>query len=139
VLTGFFGGGTAFPIHVLRDTFAERLPASRPAHVLIISDDGVTTMFDQDERGNSGWDVAKMALGRARGGGTMVLDLGFDIDSADAVHSYYKNVTRDLRRARDELGFSIHRVTAWDQLVRFARLFSRKTYALDAELSKEAR
>lgn len=55
VLTGYFGGATAFPIHLLRDTYAARKPGARPAHVLVISDDGVSTMFHQDERGASGW------------------------------------------------------------------------------------
>jgi hypothetical protein len=44
-------------------------------HLLVISDDGVTTMFDQDEKGNGGWDIARMALEKARGGGTFVLNL----------------------------------------------------------------
>src|SRR4030095_4668536 len=75
VLTGYFGGGTAFPIHVLRDTYAARKQEARPVHILVISDDGVSTMFDRDERGNSGWDIAALALKRARGGGTLVLNL----------------------------------------------------------------
>lgn len=129
VLTGFFGGGTAFPIHVLRDTYAARGKRSRPVHILVISDDGVTTLFDQDERGNSGWDVARAAIERARGGGTFVLDLSGEIDAPGGVSSYYGNVAGQLRRARDELGFAIHRVTAWDQLVAFARWFSRIKYA----------
>ena len=75
VLTGYFGGATAFPIHVLRDTYEARKPNARAAHVLVISDDGVSTMFDRDERGNSGWDIAAKALARAAGGGTLVLNL----------------------------------------------------------------
>jgi hypothetical protein len=42
VLTGFFGGATAFPLHVLRDTYRDR---DRPTHIVVISDDGVDTMF----------------------------------------------------------------------------------------------
>jgi hypothetical protein len=132
VLTGFFGGATAFPIHVLRDTYQSRSEHSRPVHVLVISDDGITTLFDQDEKGNSGWDVARGALERARGGGTFVLDLAHDIDSSEGIPSYYDNVAGVLRRARDELGIAIHRVTAWDQLIAFARWFSRLKYAGEA-------
>lgn len=29
-----------------------------PVQVLIVSDDGVTTMFDEDERGGNGWDIS---------------------------------------------------------------------------------
>jgi hypothetical protein len=61
VMTGFFGGATCFPIHRLRDTYAEGTVLRRPVHILMISDDGITTMFEQDEQGNSGWDVAARA------------------------------------------------------------------------------
>lgn len=116
ILTGYLGGGTAFPIHILRDTFVDRKPAARPAHILIVSDDGVTTMFARDEKNNSGWDVARMALAKARGGGTMVLNL-------------YQDWTKspDLVRAA-EIGWSIFVVRTWDELVKFAREFSRLKY-----------
>src|SRR4051812_21829861 len=75
IVTGYIGGSTAFPIHILRDTFEDRDGDDRPVHVLVISDDGVTTMFDKDERGADGATIARTALGKARGGGTMVLNL----------------------------------------------------------------
>ncbi len=75
ILTGFIGGGTAFPIHLLRETFQNRKPAERAVHILILSDDGVTTLFDKDEKGNEGWDISRLALDKARGGGTMALNL----------------------------------------------------------------
>jgi hypothetical protein len=126
VLTGYFGGGTAFPIHRLRDTFASRRPDARPTHVLVISDDGVSTMFDRDERGNSGWDVAREALARAGGGGTMVLQLpdGWEEESG----SPWAEAFAVIRRARDELGWHVHRVASWEELVAFARDFSRRRY-----------
>ncbi|MEP7359654.1 MAG: VWA domain-containing protein, partial [Anaerolineales bacterium] len=117
VLTGYIGGSTSFPIHVLRDTFAKRGPADRPAHILIISDDGVTTLFDKDERNASGWDVAAMALKNARGGGTMVLNL---------YRPWQDNP--DLARANAEQGWQIHVVRTWDELVAFARWFSALKY-----------
>ena len=117
ILTGFFGGATAFPIHRLRDTFQPRKPHDRPVHILSISDDGVTTMFEKDERGGSGWDVARMALEKARGGGTLLLNLFTAVE---------KNA--DLLRARDEQGWNIHTVRNWEELVEFARWFSRLKY-----------
>jgi hypothetical protein len=117
ILTGYLGGGTAFPIHVLRDTYQARKPGARPAHILVISDDGVTTMFDKDEKGNRGWDVARMALERARGGGTLVLNLWSDWD---------KNA--DLVRAHQD-GWAISRVRTWEELVEFARWFSQIKYS----------
>ncbi len=116
VLTDFFGGGTAFPIHVLRDTYAGRRPEAAPAHVLVISDDGVTTMFDRDERGRDGREVSRMAIEAAGGGATMVLNLWQPVDRIPGLPE----------AAAD--GWDIHTVTSWDDLVAFARAFSRRHY-----------
>jgi len=117
ILTGYLGDGTAFPIHMLRDTYQDRQPTDRPVHILIISDDGVTTMFEKDERGNSGWDIARMALDKARGGGTLVLNLWREW-----------NQYADLARAH-QAGWQISRVQTWEDLVEFARWFSRLKYS----------
>jgi hypothetical protein len=116
ILTGYIGGCTAFPIHLLRDTFKDRKPTDRPVHILVISDEGVDTMFAADERGASGWDVSRQALDRGRGGGTMVLNLWQD---------WRQNAT--LVRAHEQ-GWQVHRVQTWDQLVEFARAFSKENY-----------
>lgn len=116
ILTGYIGGATAFPIHLLRDTFANRTKKDRGAHVLVISDDGVDTMFEKDEKRNSGWDVARMALEKGRSGGTLVLNLWQDWQK-----------TPVLVRANKE-GWEVHRVQTWEQLVDFARAFSRAKY-----------
>ena len=117
ILTGYLGGGTAFPIHILRDTFQDRKPTNRPVHILVISDDGVTTMFANDEKGSRGWDIARMALGKARGGGTLVLNLWGQWET-----------NADLKRAHDELNWQISVVRTWEDLVEFARQFSAMTY-----------
>jgi hypothetical protein len=122
VLTGYFGGGTAFPLHRLRDTYARRTLADRPVHILVISDDGVSTMFDRDERGTDGWSIAGTALSRARGGATMVLNLREDWEKVRAAPYGW------IRRARDEQGWGVFRVSSWDGLVDFARAFSRLRY-----------
>ena len=118
VLTGYLGGGTAFPIHLLRDTYAARRAdvVERPTHILVVSDDGVTTMFSKDERGQSGWEIAASSLARAGGGGTLVLNLDKE-----------PNNYRDLARAQGE-GWHIHRVSTWENLLDFAREFSRRAY-----------
>lgn len=117
ILTGYIGGATAFPIHLLRETFKDRKPTSRPVHILVISDDGVDTMFSIDEQGTSGWDIAQMALERGRSGGTMVLNLWRE----------WKE-TPILVRANEQ-GWGIHRVQTWDELVEFARAFSKENYS----------
>jgi hypothetical protein len=91
-------------------------------HILQISDDGVTTMFETDERGASGWDIAAAAMRAARGGGTMALNLWSGLLTGD------NPVSRDLRRARDEQGWDIHRVGDMSELVEFARAFSARRY-----------
>lgn len=131
VLTGFYGGATQFPIHVLRDTYAKRPADSRPAHILIISDDGVSTMYDADERGNSGWDVAARALATARGGGSMVLNM----DAQWERQPGWQNGNSKIARARDELGWLVACVSSWDGLVEFARAFSRRNYGEPAKLA----
>ena len=118
ILTGYIGGATAFPIHILRDTYKTREPTDRPVHILVISDDGVTTMFDKDENGNSGWDIARMALEKARGGGSMALNIHFDWTNNEV-----------LARAFVEQSWTISAVRSWEDLVAFARQFSQMKYS----------
>ncbi len=127
ILCGYLGGGTAFPIHVLRDTYASRRASDRKVHILIISDDGVTTMFNNDEQQNSGWDIAARALAEADGGGTMVLQLYHDVDR-----------NPQLVKA-GKMGWDIHRIAGWDDLTAFARAFSRKHYAADTAAVRSGR
>ncbi|CAM3055456.1 vWA domain-containing protein [Janthinobacterium lividum] len=125
VLTEFFGGGTCFPIHRLRQTYAAR--RERSAHILMISDDGITTMFDKDELGNSGWDISAKALAQGGAGGTMALNLERDWDGA-AAHKWLQQTYDDLKRARREQGWDIHAVERYEDLLDFARAFSRRHY-----------
>jgi hypothetical protein len=117
VLTGFYGGGTSFPIHRLRDTFASRAPDARPVHILQISDDGITTMFERDEQGNSGWDVSADALAAGRAGGTMALNVS---------PSFLKQP--DMLRARSEQGWELHAIARMEDLLEFARAFAARHY-----------
>lgn len=134
VMTGFFGGATCFPIHRLRDTYGDRESLRRPVHILMISDDGITTMFEQDEQGNSGWDVATRALRKGDAGGTMALNLDPDWASHPQRGHHY---VRDLLRARDEQGWDIHAVADMAQLVAFARAFSRRHYGASRQPAVE--
>jgi hypothetical protein len=82
-------------------------------------------MFDRDERGASGWTIAATALARGRAGGTLVLNLP---ESWDGAQSKGNNPFAVIRRARDEQGWNVHRVTSWDELVAFARAFSAQKF-----------
>jgi hypothetical protein len=121
------GGGTAFPIHKLRDTFAERKNTERDCHILMISDDGITTMFERDEQGNSGWDVAAQALDAGRAGGTMALNLYHDWQQPSTTQ-WVNDWANDLQRAHREQGWAIYSVNELEALVDFARDFSRRHY-----------
>ncbi|GGS34372.1 MULTISPECIES: VWA domain-containing protein [Actinokineospora] len=112
VLTGFFGGGTAFPLPVLRDTYLE---PRRPTHIVVISDNGVDTMIKAvDERGRPGGDIAASALAAAGAGGTLLLNLWSDAEEA--------------RIAALTPGWDLHRVADWADLVDFAAAFGRRAY-----------
>jgi hypothetical protein len=128
VLTAHYGGGTQFPLHVLRDTYAARRPDERSVHVLSISDDGVTTMFeDNDERGHSGWQICAQAMKKGRGGGTLALNITREWEKP--AHSRYRNLAATLRRARDAQEWQIHAVPTLEGLVAFAHAFSRQKFS----------
>jgi hypothetical protein len=95
-------------------------------HVLQISDDGITSMFDTDERGNSGWDVAAKALRVGRAGGTMALNI------SPGWQKRHGGWQADLQRA-EKAGWDIHAIAAMEDLVGFARAFSRKHYEAVAD------
>jgi hypothetical protein len=129
VLTGFFGGATCFPIHRLRDTYAVKRTNNRPVHILMISDDGISTMFDHDERGNSGWDISAQALAAGQAGGTMALNIPVDWDNKSAARSWHN--FDDLKRARLEQKWDIYAIAELNHLLDFARAFSRRHYVDD--------
>ncbi|MCB1176748.1 MAG: VWA domain-containing protein [Leptospiraceae bacterium] len=117
IIAGYIGGATAFPIHILRDTYKDRKLTDRKVHILQISDDGITTMFNKDEKGNSGEKISEIAIEKSGGGATMVLN-------------YYGNIKNDKKLALAKVqGWDIHIVKKWEDLVEFARIFSNKTYS----------
>jgi hypothetical protein len=133
VLTAHYGGTTQFPIHALREIYAIRRPDERPVHVLSISDDGVTTMFeDPDERGRPGWETTAQAMAKGRGGGTLALNIPANWEDGQR-QAYYQNLTKTLQRARDEQDWKIHAVPTLDGLIAFAHAFSRQQFGPASE------
>jgi len=124
VLTGYLGGSTAFPIHKLRDTHAMRNPTDRACHILLISDEGITTMFDADEHGTSGWDIAARALAAGRAGGTMALNIAENWAEYEGKTVAYD----DLKRAQKEQNWDIHAINRQENLLTFARAFVQRHY-----------
>lgn len=117
IITGFFGGSTQFPIHILRDTYQNRKKNDRKVHILHISDEGIDTMYDNDEKGISGEKSAEIALEKAGGGGTMVLNLWRD----------WKDVPKLSFAAKQ--GWDIFKIGNWEELIDFSKEFVKKQYA----------
>ncbi|MBX2802138.1 MAG: hypothetical protein KTR31_30940 [Myxococcales bacterium] len=116
VLTEYLGTGYAFGIHRLRDTFGDPAePSKAPTHVVILTDQDIFSMLDGEHAGELGWDIARDALHTARGGGTFVLHMPPSWRS--------DNVERMV-----DMGYHVHRIHDWSELVAFARAFGRATY-----------
>jgi hypothetical protein len=116
ILTGYLGSGYAFGIPLLSDTFAARRPTDRPVHILIVSDHDIFAMLEEKTDGRTGWNIARDALAAARGGGTFVLHMPL---------SWEKGKAERLRKE----GWQTRGIQAWEDIVPFAREFSRRTWA----------
>jgi hypothetical protein len=123
VLTGYFGGSTQFPLHVLRQTYASPAPRRRAVHLLQVSDLGIDTMWldeDTPEMPN-GWS-ARQAIARAGGGGTLALEL--PAGWAD----YDREDVAIIKQLRDEEGWDLYPMTSLEDLLAFAKSFARRHY-----------
>lgn len=128
ILVGFYGGATQFPLPTLRDTHAGRVKLGRPTHILVVSDDGASTMFDSpDEHGSSGFELCARALAQAGGGGTLALNIMGDWERYAARYPAWQW----LQRARDEQGWAVHPVATLPDLLAFAQAFTRRHYGAD--------
>jgi hypothetical protein len=114
VLTGYLGTGYTFGVHRLVDTFGTRRTKDRAAHILILTDHDIFSMLDCRVGGESGWDVARTAVEKA-GGGTYVLHMPADWEPLK------------VARMRSD-GWQVHNVQNGEDLVTFARAFSRVHY-----------
>lgn len=114
-LTGYLGTGYSFGIHRLRDTFTNRPKTARPVHILIISDSDIFSILEAEHGGAQGWDVAREAAAAARGGATYALEI-----NAKAHGKQVEQMQRD--------GWQVSTVGSQEELVEFARAFSRRNF-----------
>ncbi|MCC2335348.1 hypothetical protein [Cellulomonas wangsupingiae] len=116
-VVAYFGGGTSFPLWLLRRTYlgegTSRPTARRPTHIAVVSDDGARSMVPDVGSGMER-DVATRAVQAAGGGGSLLLDV-----PAGAVPR--------LQQWLPE-GYDVHSVTGDAALVEFARRFARTTW-----------
>lgn len=123
LMTNYLGTGYAFGIHRLAETFNEEFRGDRPVHVLIISDSDMFRMLDEQGSEKLGWDVARQAAQRCGGGATYVLQIPT---------SYRSHGTQQLERMQAD-GWGVHLVDSMEELLEFARQFSRQKWASSAE------
>lgn len=119
VLTGFIGGMTAFPLHVLEQTYANRKPEDSPAHILVISDEGADTILADSVRKRRGSAICSEVLKKARGGATMALNLANQEAWAPG-------------KKLHKLGFDVYGVRDWASLQEFAHAFAHRHYGATA-------
>lgn len=110
VLTDYLGTGYSYGILRLKETFLDAPPPKNPVHLLIVTDSDIFHMLASVKEG---WDIFAQALTRAGGGGTLVMDLPFP-------EHYQAQI--DRTRA---LGWGVHLVRSQEELLTFARAFSR--------------
>ena len=115
LLTGYLGTGYGFGIHHLRPVFDARKLEDRPAHILIITDQDIFSMLDDTKATWQGWEVAWQALEQGRAGATFVLHMP---------PNWHDKEVEKMK----EIGWDVFRIYKWEELVAFAREFSRKTY-----------
>jgi len=70
-------------------------------------------MFDQDEKGNSGLEIAEKSLAKCGGGGTFALNI-YSMDS--------------LLNVAAKMGWNIYPVRDWEGLIKFSKDFVKKHY-----------
>jgi hypothetical protein len=129
-LTSYLGTGYSFGIHRLAETFRSNARNSsrvkpRPVHILIVSDNDMFSMLDSQSKQRLGWDVAREALELAGGGGTFVLELPEQVRSS----RWSQNTAGYLDRI-GEMGWNVSIVSSMEELIAFARQFSRGRFGV---------
>ncbi|TBR21841.1 VWA domain-containing protein [bacterium] len=121
VLTDYLGTGYTYAVPRLWEGFPRK--AARPAHIFLVTDFDIFSSLagsGGEFKGapkTLGWDIAKAALERAGGGGTIVLHA----QAAAMEDARVKRLRKD--------GWEVHAVSDLAQMTAFARAFARKKYA----------
>ncbi|MDH5755654.1 MAG: VWA domain-containing protein [Nitrospinota bacterium] len=114
LLTGYLGSGYSYGVKRLEETFlGKKEKPPRPVHLLIVTDQDIFHMLKEVK---NGWEIITEALEKTGGGGTFVLNIYTP-----------KSYAKDLQRM-GEIGWDIHMVSSQEDMVEFARKFSRRMY-----------
>lgn len=120
VLSIFGGGGYAFGVLRLKETFVDGPRREDPCHILIFTNERFFQMLDETPQG---WEIAQAAAQRAGGGATCVLTVSEGADYA-----------AELARLR-KVGWVPHLAGETKEMIAIARQFSR-THYLNASRSR---
>jgi hypothetical protein len=135
ILTSYLGTGTSFGIHRLDETFRNWPATARPVHILIVSDNDIFSSLERRATNRLGWDVAREAVAKARGGGTYVLELPQYLQQSPNAPPVL-----DPGRARMQGdGWNVSPVGNMEELVDFARKFSQVSYGRPKVAKEPAR
>jgi hypothetical protein len=148
-LTSYLGTGYSFGIHRLAETFVafrsathsrsirvspvhqaasehrRDAYATRPVHILIVSDNDMFSMLDSKSNQTLGWDVARQSVESAGGGGTFVLELPERVRAS----TWSQDTSGYLERIR-AMGWCVSVVSSMEELVAFARDFSHGKFGV---------
>ena len=120
-LVNYLGTGYSFGIHRLSETFHEKAKLSNPVHILVLSDYDMFAMLQDKGNERLGWEVAREAVQLCGGGATYVLQLpGYE----GTIRGQYSD---KIDRMKED-GWNVHLVNSMEELLVFARQFSRTQY-----------
>lgn len=120
VLTGYFGGGTSFPLHALDATYAQK--RTRATQIVVLSDDGVDSLYeDDDEYDTPGQRICANALKNCQGAGHLVLEI------SESIASLIKH-SQTFALANQQ-GWNMYQVNSLESMLDFARSFAQQYYS----------
>ncbi len=120
-LLNYLGTGYSFGIHRLAETYSPDKRQDRPSHILVVSDYDMFAMLAEKGNDRLGWDVAREAAQLSGGGATYVLQLpGYKKGLESRYGGQIEQMIAD--------GWNVHLVNSMEELLAFARQFSRMQY-----------
>jgi len=120
----YHGDGTQFPCQIL-ERYDERKPSDPPVHIIVTSDEDISSMVSNylvsTKSGiaetKSGYATLKKAMERGKAKGSLLL----------RVYTISPGLKETINKL-EGLGFQMHSVSDWKNIVEWAREFSKKHF-----------
>ena len=120
----YHGDGTQFPCQVL-ERYEKRPKNAPPVHIIVTSDDDISSMISDYEvktkagvEKRNGYETMKKAVQHGKAKGSLLLCIPFMNDNT-------KNTIKDLQK----IGFEYFNVADWQQIIAWAKAFSKKHFS----------